>query len=128
LIINAKPFSGQFDFETCDWLNLVTSLKNARKTVITTHPCGIQNVPATINLGYKVADIAKLSTQVKNIIAIDTGPVGSTFNIWNQTTVKHRFILHKTNYFTHEGCHPIKEWAELQPALSRSECLRVTTT
>ena len=75
-----------------------------------------------------VADIAKLSTQVRNIIAIDTGPTGSTFNIWNQWQVKHRFILHRENYFTHEGCHAVKRWEDLYPALLQSGALRHTTS
>jgi hypothetical protein len=127
LIINAQPKSGQWPHNESQFLNLITSLRNARKRVITTHPCGIQNVPATIHLGYKIIDIAKLSTQVQNIIGIDTGPMGSTFNIWNQTTVKNRFILHDTNYFTHDNCYRVHKWADLVPAGRRSGCLNPTT-
>jgi hypothetical protein len=128
LVINAAPRSGQFDFASCQWLHLVTALRNVRQTVITTHPCGLQHIPATIDLGYKVIDIAKLSTQVKNVVAIDTGPTGSTFNAWNQTTVKNRFILHRTNYFTHAGCHRVAAWADLWPAIQASGALSRTMT
>lgn len=121
LIVNAKPLSGQWDTDGDDWIGLVTMLLNAGQRVITTHPCGIHRVPATINLRWRVADIAKLSMGVRNLVAIDTGPTGSTFNIWNQGI--NRFILHRTNYFTHEGCRAVHKWADLLPAIRGSGAL-----
>lgn len=120
LIINAVPQSEQWTHSFTAFKELVATLRGFGRSVITTHPCGLPRIPATTEMGYKIVDIAKLSTQVHNIIAIDTGPTGSTFNIWNQTTVKNRFILHNTNYFTHEGCHAVHGWGQLMPLVRRS--------
>ena len=119
LLINAQPLSDQWDHNPAAFLELVTQLRNQRLRILTTHPCGIQNVPATIDRKWKVADIARQSMNVDWIIAIDTGPTGSTFNVWNQTTVKGRFVLHKENFFTHAGSHAIHKWADLMPALHK---------
>lgn len=119
LVINAKPQSGQWDYDPMLFMRLVQTFQNRRQRVITTHPSGIFNVPATVNMRLPVAAVAKLSTRVRYILAIDTGPTGSTFNIWNKD-VK-RFILHKTNHFSHPNTvavhRPEDVWRSIRDAL-----------
>lgn len=121
LIINAEGQSGQWDHSPDLFMRVIQSILNSRRSVVTTHPCGIYRVPSTINWRYNVAQIAKLSTQVENILAVDTGPTGATFNVWNEKTVKNRLILHKENWFTHPNTvaihSPGQIWGALKAAL-----------
>jgi hypothetical protein len=128
LVINARPLSGQWDFKHGEFLELVTQLRNNRLSVLTTHPCGIENVPATVNMRWKIADIAKQSMDVDWIIGVDTGPLGSTYNVWNSRTVRGRFVLHAENFFTHADSHRVHKWEELMPLLHKHGVFRHLTT
>jgi len=65
-------------------------LTNEGLKVITTHPTGI--VPSTLESHYTVTDIGVLSKGVQLIEGVDTGPMWTTHNIFNQDKVLSRLI------------------------------------
>jgi len=91
LVINAPPQSGQLpDFSAEFFKNRVRELANEGLKVITTHPTGY--VPSTLENHYTVTDIGILSKGVQCIEGVDTGPMWTTHNIFNQDKVLSRLI------------------------------------
>jgi hypothetical protein len=95
LIINSPPGSNQLPDYTPQWFDtLVRELTNAGKKVITTYPTGMAE--CTLEHHITVSGIGALSKGVKHIIAIDTGPLWTTFNVHNVHTVATRTIYGTT--------------------------------
>lgn len=81
LIINSKPLSGQFSrYCESEFKKLVENILKENKTVITTQK--IENIPCTNDCGLDVVEIGKLSKNVKNIMAVNTGPLHLCLNKW----------------------------------------------
>jgi hypothetical protein len=96
LIINAPPASNQLlDFDPQIFQNKVMDLQNQGKTVITTHPTGI--CESTLERNLTVTGIGALSKNVSHIIAVDTGPLWTTFNKFNVNKVFSRTIYGTTS-------------------------------
>jgi hypothetical protein len=96
LIINAPPMSGQLpDFHPNYFVELVRKLCNQGFKVITTHPTGLTN--STLEWGMDVTQIGNLSNYCQHIIAIDTGPLWTTFNVFNAFGVLSRTIYGRTS-------------------------------
>lgn len=90
LVINSMPHSGQLHgINDEDFNRLVTLLLARGHSVITTSP--ILGVPCTEPL--TVAEIGALSLACKYIVGVATGPIWTTFNIWNTYSVKLRLLL-----------------------------------
>lgn len=95
LVINAPPQSGQLpDFKPYFFDKTVRKLLNEGKKVITTHPTGMCN--STLEWGMDVTQIGNLSNYCKHILSVDTGPLWTTFNVHNQTTILSRTIYGTT--------------------------------
>ena len=89
LIINAPPQSGQLPDYTPDFFqNRVRKLLNEGHKVITTHPTGM--CENTLDLRMSVSDIGSLSNRAKHIEGVATGPMWTTFNIFNVNKVLSR--------------------------------------
>lgn len=78
------PFPN-FD-EDCNWL--IEKTKN--KKVITTRK--VNNLPCTLDYNLSVVDIAKLSKNVKNIVAVNTGPLHLCMNKWTINNIDKFYI------------------------------------
>jgi hypothetical protein len=95
LIINSPPQSGQLpDYNPKFFTNLVRNLTNEGLKVITTAPTGM--CPSTLEWNFDVSMIGALSKSCTHIIGIDTGPLWTTFNVYNLDTVKSRLIYGTT--------------------------------
>jgi len=91
LIINSPPQSGQLpDFSSQFFENRVRNLLNEGKKVITTHFTGL--CLCTLDQRFTVTDIGRLSIHAKHIEGVDTGPMWTTHNIFNQNSVLSRLI------------------------------------
>ena len=96
LIINATPNSGQLpDFNPEFFHNRVRNLLNEGFSVITTNPTGMGL--STLEMGLDVTGIGSLSKYCKHIEAVDTGPLWTTFNKFNQNSVLSRKIYGTTS-------------------------------
>jgi hypothetical protein len=101
LIINSPPNSGQLpDFHPNILTNKVRFLLNEGHKVVTTAPTGM--CPCTLDHHFTVTDIGVLSNSVKHIWGVATGPMWTTFNIFNQNKVLSRtfYCAHQTVYLT----------------------------
>jgi len=97
LIINSPPNSGQLpDYHPNLFTNMVRQHLNEGKSVITTYPTGM--CECTLDMGFTVTEIGSLSRNVDHIIGVATGPMWTTFNVYNLNTVKSRtfYCAHQT--------------------------------
>jgi len=95
LVINSAPMSNQLpDYNPRFFENIVRNLCNDGKKVVTTSPTGL--CPCTLDHYFTVTDIGVLSKSVQHIIAVDTGPLWTTFNTHNAYSVLSRTIYGKT--------------------------------
>jgi len=89
LIINSPPQSNQLRDYTPEFFNKrVRDLANEGYKVITTYPTGL--VPCTLDHHFTVTDIGVLSNGCKHIEGVATGPMWTTFNIFNKDKVLSR--------------------------------------
>ena len=96
LIINSPPHSGQLpDYTPEYWQNRVRNLLNDGYKVITTAPTGM--CQSTLEMGLNVTGIGQISNDCKHIEGVATGPMWTTFNIFNQNKV-----LSRTFYCAHQ--------------------------
>jgi len=96
LIINSPPQSGQLpDYHPDFFIKMAQNLKNEGKSVITTMPTGV--CENTLDMGFTVTDIGALSRNVDHIVGVATGPMWTTFNIFNLNNV-----LSRTFYCAHQ--------------------------
>jgi hypothetical protein len=87
LIINSVPMSNQLpDYNPWFFEKLTKKYLEEGSTVITTYPTRL--CQSTLELGMSVTDIGCLSKTVKIIHAVDTGPLWTTYNLWNKDTVR----------------------------------------
>ena len=97
LIINAAPASNQLPKYTPEFFNnRVRDLLNAGHTVITTNPTGM--CTSTLEMQMDVTRIGALSKGCKFIEGVATGPMWTTFNVFNLDTVVRRtfYCAHQT--------------------------------
>ena len=91
LIINSPPQSGQLPTYNQAWfIDKAKELANQGLKVITTYPTGV--CESTLERKMTVTDIGNLSLYVNNILGVDTGPMWTTHNIYNQDSVLTRCI------------------------------------
>jgi len=97
LVINSPPNSGQLpDYHPNLFTNMVRQHLNEGKSVITTYPTGM--CECTLDMGFTVTDIGSLSRYVSHIVGVATGPMWTTFNVYNLDSVKTR-----TFYCAHQS-------------------------
>ena len=95
LFINAVPVSSGFVYNKEKMDALAITLSEKYK-IVTTEPVN-DKIPSTRRDGLKIQDIGAISTHVKYIIGVHTGPHTACLNFYAKTNVKKWFILHKPN-------------------------------
>lgn len=102
LIINSRPCSGQLlCYDSTEYLTPLIEELHARYRVVVTQPVlrysgDVRNpaaIPCTLDHGLTLTDIGTLSLCAKHILAVATGPMWPTFNVWNSATVQTRVVL-----------------------------------
>jgi ADP-heptose:LPS heptosyltransferase len=93
LIINSPVGSGQFKHWTPDYFDgIINSLVASGKTVISTYPSKT-GIPCTQDEKLSVAGIGNVSLKTPVIISVSTGPMFTTLNVFNRSSVRLRIIL-----------------------------------
>jgi len=96
LIINSPPASGQLPSYNPQWfVDQVKQLHENGHSVVTTHPTKL--CVCTQDYNMTVCDIGALSSKVKHIIAVDTGPLWPTYNVRNKDLVLSRTVYTTTH-------------------------------
>ena len=91
LVINAEPKSNQLPTFSHEFFNKrVKELLNAGKRVITTNPTGM--CLSTLEMGMDITAIGSLSKYCTHIEGVATGPMWTTFNVFNLDNIKSRVL------------------------------------
>jgi hypothetical protein len=90
LIINSLPQSGQYRLDDDEWNSLINDLHKRYKIITTRKVAG---VPCTLDFNLTVKGIATVSTGVKYIIGVNTGPLVGCFNTYTFNNVKKWYIF-----------------------------------
>lgn len=94
LFINSIPMSGQCTtYSVQEMSRLLRKILSKNKTIITTMK--IEGLPCTLDRGMTVVEIGKLSKNVKNIIAVNTGPLHLCMNKWSLSNINN-FVIWST--------------------------------
>ena len=99
LILNSQPMSGQFDYDKSEWDNHIGYLNNTYKVMTTSK---VDGIPCTMDDNLTIKDIAAISTQVKIIIAINSGVVPGLLNKYTLNNVKHFYIFDNRCQFSYK--------------------------
>jgi tetratricopeptide (TPR) repeat protein len=92
LLINSKPLSDQFKtYNENDFIDLAHTLRNKGLLVITSQK--MDGFDCTLDTQCSVTDIASLSLRVKYFIAVCTGSMWPSINVFNQETHQFKIIL-----------------------------------
>ena len=98
LIINSTPQSGQFKYNKEIFDAMCVRLSKKYK-VVTTEPI-TDIIPSTLRDKLAMQDIGAISTRVKYVIGVHTGPVIPTLNKMTRDNIK-KWILFASNGITH---------------------------
>jgi hypothetical protein len=95
LFVNSQPGSGQWlPFNPRELQRLAIDLSDRWQTVTTARmDTRFYGGVCTEDYGLSVTDIGNLSMYCHTILMVSTGPSWTTFNVWNQDSVKNRIIL-----------------------------------
>ena len=99
LIINSEPRSNQYNYKEKNW-NMGITFLNEKYKILTTKKVN-ENILCTMDDKLKIKDIGAISTKVKVVIAINTGPM---IALWNKTTlmnVKKFYIFDDRIYYSY---------------------------
>jgi len=96
LIINSEPLSGQYVYNIDNW-NKGINILNEKYKIVTTKKVN-ENILCTRDDNLKIKDIGAISTKVKVVIAINTGPIVALYNKFTLMNVK-KFYIFVDNIF-----------------------------
>ena len=96
LIINSVPYSGQIQYNKEEWDKMCIDLSKKYNIVTTTF---VNNdIKCTFTDGLRLQDIGAISTHVKYIIAVHSGPIVPCYNSLTKKNVKKWFIFQDSGY------------------------------
>ena len=98
LIINSPACSGQFSYSEKNWSYCINKL-NERYKIATTKK--IENILSTTDHNLTIKDIAALSTNVKIVIAINTGVLPGLLNMYTLNNVKKFYTFDNKRWYTY---------------------------
>lgn len=110
LIINSEPLSGQYRVDRVSW-NLFISYLHHKYKIITT--LKVQGISCTMDENWTIKDIASISTKVKYIISINTGPFVGCYNEETLNHIQHIYVFVNNLHFDHPKITTLKDIEEL---------------
>lgn len=112
LIVNSTPMSGQFHYVEDDFVKLCDYLNLKGFSFVTTKK--FKDYDCTLDYNMSIVDIGNLSNNCKNIIAINTAPIITTFTKTNIDKTDKRFILDSVlTYSYNEKIFQIKDLKQI---------------
>jgi hypothetical protein len=95
LFINSQPLSGQFHYNNDEW-NQVITLFSKKYNIVTTRK--VEGIKCTLDDNLTIKDIAAISTKIKKIIAINTGPVVGLLNKYTLENVDNFYYFDNSKF------------------------------
>jgi len=99
LIINSEPLSGQYNYDENIWNKYIEFL-NKKYKIVTTKKVK-NDILCTRDDNLKIKDIGAISTAVKVVIAINTGPIVALYNKYTLMNVKRFYVFVNNIYYTY---------------------------
>lgn len=99
LFINSKNQSIPFPNFEEEIVSMMKKLKAHNKSVITT--AKVIDTPCTLDYNLSVVEIARLSKNVKNIIAVNTGPLHLCINKWTLPNINNFIVWSPAETFNY---------------------------
>jgi hypothetical protein len=92
LLINSEPLSNQLkSYSAADFVRVAEALRARGHSVVTTRK--MEGFDCTLDKGYSVTDVAALSLHARYFIAVCTGVMWPSINVFNQEVHKFKIIL-----------------------------------
>lgn len=110
LVINSEPLSGQYRVDRSEWNRFIFYLNEKHKVITTLK---VQGIPCTMDDNLTIKDIASISTKMKYIIAINTGPFVGCYNEETLQNVQHIYVFVNNLHFDHPKITTLKDIQEL---------------
>jgi hypothetical protein len=111
LIINSEPLSRQYNYDENDWNNNITFL-NQKYKIVTTKKIN-NNILCTRDDNLRIKDIGAISTAVKVVIAINTGPIVALYNRYTLMNVKKIYVFADNIYYTYPNVEMKKKLSDI---------------
>ena len=106
LIINSEPMSGQYRYNRNDWNQFILYLSQKYKIITTLK---IPNIPCTMDYKLTIKDIASISTYMKYIISINTGPFVGCYNKYTLENVEKIYMFVDNLFYDHPKIETYKD-------------------
>lgn len=101
LLINSKPFSGQYWYSKADFVEKAYEWKEQYSLVSTFPLKNLSNeIPCTLDYNLNLLQIGNISTKAKHIVSVATAPIIHCFNIWNIDKVQSWHVLSKRSSYS----------------------------
>ena len=113
LINNATPNSGQFDYDLLEFNHFITKLSK-KYNVVTTQK--VESIKCTRDYDLTAKDIAAISLNIKNFIAIESGIIASLYNEYivdNPNVTVYNLSKYDYHFCSFENFHYKKNLKEL---------------
>lgn len=111
LVINSIPFSKQIEYIETDWNNFCIKLNN-KYNIITTKK--IEGIKCTLDYDLTLKDIASISTNIKNIIGINTGVIVGLFNEYTLTNIDNCYYFDHNVFYSYPKFKKVNNLNDLE--------------
>jgi hypothetical protein len=99
LVLNSQPLSEQYNYNKTEWDNYIILLNKKYKIATTTKVN--ENVLCTMDDNLTIKNIAAVSTNVKVVIAINSGVVPGLLNYYTLTSVKQFYTFDNRCFYSY---------------------------
>lgn len=99
LILNSQPLSDQYNYNKTEWDNYIILLNTKYKIVTTTKVNN--NILCTMDDNLTIKNIAAISTNVKVVIAINSGVVPGLLNYYTLTNIKQFYTFDDRCFYSY---------------------------
>lgn len=110
LIINGSGGSAQVNISKQEWDKYIIEL-NKKYKIVTTEK--VDTILSTRDDNLSAKSIASISTHVKYIIAINSGPIVGCFNTYTLNNIKKFFVFDNTTYYSGEQFKNVKSFNDI---------------
>jgi len=100
LIVNSKPLSGQYELNDDIWNEYIKKL-DTKYNIVTTRK--VDGVKCTVDEKFTVKNIAAISTNIKVLIAVNTGVVVGLYNKYMLSNIKKAYIFDNNHGYSYKN-------------------------
>ena len=99
LVLNSQPLSGQYNYDKNEWDNYIIFLNEKYKLITTTKVNN--NIVCTMDDNLTIKNIAAISTNVKVVIAVNSGVVPGLLNYYTLSNIKRFYTFDDRCFYSY---------------------------